>query len=89
MSHRFEPGDRVWAPHKTDVYVPARVTRAAAGEATELQLDDDLSRYTLAKDDVVLPLDPTSLEAVADLAYLSDLQEAPLLYALRNRCEQK
>ncbi|XP_061908652.1 myosin-7B-like [Entelurus aequoreus] len=78
----FDGTKRVWMPDDVEAYVEVEV-RELNGEKTTVETKD--GRFVILKDDDLQPMNPPKFDMMEDMAMLTHLNEASVLFNLRRR----
>lgn len=73
----------VWVPHEAQGFVAASI-KGERGDEVEVELQESSKRVLVAKDDIQ-KMNPPKFDKVEDMAELTCLNEACVLYNLKDR----
>ncbi|CAN9515320.1 unnamed protein product [Ophioblennius macclurei] len=78
----FDGTKRVWMPDEVEAYVEVEV-REPNGEKTTVETKD--GRFVIVKESDLQPMNPPKFDMIEDMAMLTHLNEASVLFNLRRR----
>ncbi|KAM6319736.1 myosin-15 [Podargus strigoides] len=78
----FDGKKKCWVPDDKKAYVEAEITETSGGKVTVETTD---GRTMTIKEDDVQPMNPPKFDMIEDMAMLTHLNEASVLYNLRKR----
>ncbi|XP_076597238.1 myosin-7-like [Chaetodon auriga] len=81
-SQAFDGTKRVWMPDDAEAYIEVEV-RELNGDKTTVETKD--GRFMIVKEDDLQPMNPPKFDMMEDMAMLTHLNEASVLFNLRRR----
>ncbi|KAL3975073.1 hypothetical protein ACER0C_023699 [Sarotherodon galilaeus] len=78
----FDGTKRVWMPDETEAYTEVEI-RELNGDKTTVETKD--GRFLIVKEDDLQPMNPPKFDMIEDMAMLTHLNEASVLFNLRRR----
>ncbi|XP_030588782.1 myosin-7B-like [Archocentrus centrarchus] len=78
----FDGTKRVWMPEDTEAYIEVEI-RELNGDKTTVETKD--GRFLIVKEDDLQPMNPPKFDMIEDMAMLTHLNEASVLFNLRRR----
>ncbi|NXO92552.1 MYH7 protein, partial [Certhia brachydactyla] len=78
----FDGKKRAWIPDEKEAYIEVEIKESSGGKVT-VETKDKETR--VVKEDAVQPMNPPKFDMIEDMAMLTHLNEASVLYNLRRR----
>ncbi|XP_013770147.1 myosin-7B isoform X1 [Pundamilia nyererei] len=78
----FDGTKRIWMPDETEAYTEVEI-RELNGDKTTVETKD--GRFLIVKEDDLQPMNPPKFDMIEDMAMLTHLNEASVLFNLRRR----
>ncbi|XP_037101790.1 myosin-7B-like, partial [Syngnathus acus] len=82
IAQAFDGTKRVWMPDEVEAYIEVEV-RERNGDKTTVETKD--GRFVIVKEDDLQPTNPSKFDMMEDIAMLTHLNEASVLFNLRRR----
>ncbi|XP_035770463.1 myosin-6-like [Neolamprologus brichardi] len=81
-AHAFDGTKRIWMPDETEAYTEVEI-RELSGNKTTVETKD--GRFLIVNEDDLQPMNPSKFDMIEDMAMLTHLNEASVLFNLRRR----
>ncbi|NXR18598.1 MYH7 protein, partial [Cinclus mexicanus] len=78
----FDGKKRAWIPDEKEAYIEVEIKESSSGKVTVETKDKEMR---VVKDDEVQPMNPPKFDMIEDMAMLTHLNEASVLYNLKRR----
>ncbi|XP_069383344.1 myosin-7B-like [Paralichthys olivaceus] len=82
MAQAFDGTKRVWMPDETEAYIEVEL-KEVNGDKSTVETKD--GRFLIVKGDDLQPMNPSRFDMLEDMAMLTHLNEASVLFNLRRR----
>ncbi|XP_060930084.1 myosin-7B-like [Limanda limanda] len=82
MAQAFDGTKRVWMPDETEAYIEVEL-KEVNGDKSTVETKD--GRFLVVKADELQPMNPARFDMLEDMAMLTNLNEASVLFNLRRR----